>query len=194
MVAADDGVMPQTVEAINHAKEAKVPIIVAVNKIDLPDANVERVKKQLSEHGLIPEDWGGHTLFCEISALKKTGHQGAAGQHPAAERDARAEGQLRSPRRGPDRAESRVDLGRGIVATVLIQRGTLRVGDSFVAGIYPGKVRALFNDKGEKLEEATPSMPVEVLGFTGIPNAGDPFQVTETEKDGPADRQPSARS
>ncbi|OHD72001.1 MAG: translation initiation factor IF-2 [Spirochaetes bacterium RBG_16_67_19] len=182
VVAANDGVMPQTVEAISHAKAAKVPIIVAVNKIDLPEANVERVKKQLAEHGLIPETWGGHTQYCEISALKRQGIKELLDAillqseilELKASYEARAEGRI---------VESKIDFGRGIVATALIQRGTLRVGDSFVAGVYPGKVRALFSDKGEKLEESTPSIPVEILGFTGIPNAGDPFQVTESEKE-----------
>jgi translation initiation factor IF-2 len=182
VVAANDGVMPQTVEAISHAKAADVPIIVAVNKIDLPEANVERVKTQLAEHGLIPEAWGGHTQFVEVSALKRQGIKELLDAillqseilELKASYSARAEGRI---------VESKIDFGRGIVATALIQRGTLRVGDSFVAGVFPGKVRALFSDKGEKLEEATPSIPVEVLGFSGIPNAGDPFQVTESERE-----------
>ena len=181
VVAADDGVMPQTLEAINHAKEAKVPIIVAVNKIDKPEANPDRVKNQLSELGLMPEDWGGQTMFCEISALKKEGIDKLIESvllqsevlELKANYDCRAEGKI---------IESRIDHGRGIVSTVIVERGTLRIGDSFVAGIWPGKVRALFNDKGDKIEEATPSMPVEVLGFEGIPNAGDPLQVVEDEK------------
>jgi translation initiation factor IF-2 len=181
VVAADDGVMPQTIEAINHAREAEVPIIVAVNKIDKPEANPDKVKSQLSDLGLMPEDWGGQTMFVELSALKKEGidklietilleaeildlkanyHRGAEGKV----------------------LESRIDHGRGVVATVIIEKGTLKVGDSFVAGIWPGKVRALFNDKGEKVEAATPSMPVEVLGFEGIPNAGDPLQVVDDER------------
>ncbi|MFQ3620766.1 MAG: translation initiation factor IF-2 [Spirochaetales bacterium] len=181
VVAANDGVMPQTVEAINHAKEAKVPIIVAINKIDLPDANPDRVKQQLSEYDLIPEEWGGKTLYVNVSALKKMGIQElletillqAEILELKANYNCAAEGKV---------IESKIDHGRGIVATILVQRGTLRVGDTFIAGIYPGKVRALFNDRGAKLEQATPSMPVEVLGFTGIPEAGDPFQVTENEK------------
>ncbi len=181
VVAADDGVMPQTLEAINHAKEAKVPIIVAVNKIDKPEANPDRVKNQLSELGLMPEEWGGQTMFVEISALKKQGIdkliEAVLLQSEILELkanfDCRAEGKI---------LESRIDHGRGIVSTVIVERGTLRVGDCFVAGIWPGKVRALFNDKGDKIEEASPSMPVEVLGFEGIPNAGDPIQVVEDEK------------
>jgi translation initiation factor IF-2 len=181
VVAADDGVMPQTVEAINHAKEAGVPIIVAVNKIDKPEANPDRVKSQLSDLGLMPEDWGGQTIFVELSALQKKGIEKlveaillqADMLDLKANYNRSAEGKI---------LESRIDHGRGIVATVLIEKGTLTVGDSFVAGIWPGKVRAIFNDKGERLEHASPSMPVEVLGFEGIPNAGDPLQVVEDEK------------
>jgi len=181
VVAANDGVMPQTKEAIDHAKEAGVPIIVAINKIDLPEANPERVKQQLSEYDLLPEDWGGSTLYCEISALKREGIDDLLDmillQAEMLELDAnyacRAEGKI---------IESKVDHGRGIVSTVIIQKGTLKVGDSFIAGVYSGKVRAMFTDNGEKLDSATPSTPVEILGFTGIPNAGAPFQVTENEK------------
>ncbi len=181
VVAADDGVMPQTIEALNHAKDANVPIIVAINKIDLPDANTDRVKHQLAEYGLIPEDWGGHTLFNEVSALKQTGINELLDSillqaellELTANYSCRSEGRI---------IESKIDLGRGIVATVLIQRGTLKVGDAYIAGVYPGRVRAIFNDKGEKTEQVSPSIPVEILGFSGIPNAGDPFQVTESEK------------
>ncbi len=181
VVAANDGVMPQTVEAINHAKEAGVPIIVAVNKIDLPEANPDRVKQQLSEYELLPEDWGGATLFNEVSALNNEGIQEllesillqAEILELKANYDCRAEGKV---------IESKVDHGRGIVSTVIIERGTLKVGDAFVAGVYAGKVRAMFDDTGEKLDEAGPATPVEVLGFTGIPDAGAPFQGTETEK------------
>jgi translation initiation factor IF-2 len=181
VVAADDGVMPQTVEAINHAKEAKVPIIVAVNKMDKPEANPDKVKSQLSDLGLMPEDWGGQTMFVELSALKKEGVDKLI--------DAiLLEAELLDLKTNFNRSaegkvlESRIDHGRGIVATVMVERGTLRTADSFVAGIWPGKVRALFNDKGEKVEEATPSMPVEVLGFEGIPDAGDPLQVVDDER------------
>ena len=181
VVAANDGVMPQTVEAINHAKAAEVPIIVAVNKMDLPDANPDRVKQQLSEYNLMPEDWGGTTQFVELSALKGQGVDDlidtimleAEMMELKSNWNCRAEGKI---------IESKVDQGRGIVSTVLVERGILKVGDSFVAGVFPGKVRAMFNDKGENVEDATPSMPVEILGFTGIPNSGDPFQVTENEK------------
>ncbi|HET6450863.1 MAG TPA: translation initiation factor IF-2 [Spirochaetia bacterium] len=181
VVSAVDGVMPQTVEAINHAKQADVPIIVAVNKVDLVEANVELVKRQLSEHGLTPEEWGGTTIYNEVSALKKTGIKEllesillqAEVLELKASYKTRASGIV---------LESRVEMGRGIVATVILQKGTLAPGDSFVAGIYSGKVRAIFNDRGEKVSEATPSLPVEVIGFTSIPNAGDPFQVTEDEQ------------
>jgi translation initiation factor IF-2 len=181
VVAADDGVMPQTREAIDHARAAKVPIIVAINKIDLPDANAERVKQQLSDLDLMPEAWGGNTLFVEVSALKGTGIKEllealllqAEILELQANRNVAAEGTI---------IESKIDPGRGTVCTVLIQRGTLKVGDSFVAGVYPGKVRTMFNDRGETVTEAAPAMPVEILGFTGVPQAGDPFQVTESDK------------
>jgi translation initiation factor IF-2 len=181
VVAANDGVMPQTTEAIDHAKAAGVPIIVAINKVDLPEANPDRVKTQLSEMGLIPEDWGGQTMFCEISALQKLGIEElldgilltAEVLELKANYNCRAEGKV---------IESKIDQGRGIVSTCIIERGTLRAGDSFVAGIYPGKVRALFDDKGKKLLVATPSTPVEVIGFEGIPDAGDPFEVVPDEK------------
>jgi translation initiation factor IF-2 len=181
VVAADDGVMPQTIEAINHAKEAEVPIIVAVNKIDKPEANPDRVKSQLSELGLMPEDWGGTTMFVELSALQKTGVDKLI--------DAiLLESELLDLKANFQRAaegkilESKVDHGRGIVATVMIEKGTLAIGDSFVAGVWPGRVRAIFNDKGDKINKATPSMPVEVLGFEGIPNAGDPLHVVADDK------------
>jgi translation initiation factor IF-2 len=181
VVAADDGVMPQTVEAINHARDAKVPIIVAVNKIDKAEANPDKVKSQLSELGLMPDAWGGKTMFVEVSALKKEGIDKlieailleADMLELKANYNRNAEGKI---------LESRIDHGRGIVATVIVEKGTLRIGDSFVAGIWPGKVRAIFNDKEERVEEATPSTPIEVLGFEGIPNAGDPIQVVGDEK------------
>jgi translation initiation factor IF-2 len=181
VVAADDGVMPQTIEAINHAKDAKVPIIVAVNKIDKPEANPDKVKSQLSDLGLMPEDWGGQTMFVELSALQKTGIDKLieAILLEAELLDLRANFQCSAEGKV---LESKVDHGRGIVATVMVERGTLAIGDAFVAGIWPGKVRAIFNDKGEKISKATPSMPVEVLGFEGIPNAGDPIQVVADEK------------
>ncbi|MCL2411910.1 MAG: translation initiation factor IF-2, partial [Treponema sp.] len=181
VVAADDGVMPQTLEAINHAKEAEVPIIVAINKVDKPEANPDKVKAQLSDLGLMPEDWGGQTMFVELSALKKTGIDKlieailleAELLDLKANFQRSAEGKI---------LDSKVDHGRGIVATVMVERGTLSVGDAFVAGIWPGKVRAIFNDKGDRVNKATPSMPVEILGFEGIPNAGDPLQVVTDER------------
>ncbi len=182
VVAADDGVMPQTMEAIHHAKDAKVPIIVAVNKIDKPDANPDKVMTQLSEQGLTPEEWGGETQYVKISALKREGIDDlldaillqAEMLELKAQFDCRAEGKV---------IESRIDQGRGVVASVIVQRGTLHTGDPFVAGIYSGRVRAMFNDRGQKIKEAGPSTPVEVLGIESMPNAGDPFQVTESEKE-----------
>ncbi len=182
VVAADDGVMPQTLEAIAHAKDAKVPIIVAVNKVDKPEANPDRVKTQLSELGLAPEEWGGDTQYDHISALKKQGIDDlleaillqAEMLELKANDQCRAEGKI---------LESRVDQGRGVVASVVVQRGTLHQGDPYVAGIYSGRVRAMFDDRGNRITEAGPSTPVEVLGMEEMPNAGDPFQVTESEKD-----------
>jgi translation initiation factor IF-2 len=181
VVSAVDGVMPQTIEAINHARDAKVPIIVAVNKMDLPDANLELVKKQLTEHALSPEEWGGTTLYNQVSALKKTGINELLDSIllQAEMLDLKANPHTRA---SGIVLESRVDMGRGTVGTVVVQKGTLRVGDSFVAGIWPGKVRALYNDKGQKITEAPPAMPVEVIGFDSIPNAGDPFQATDSER------------
>jgi translation initiation factor IF-2 len=181
VVAADDGVMPQTVEAINHAKEADVPIIVAMNKMDKAEANPDKVKSQLSELGLMPDDWGGHTMFVEVSALKKEGIDKLIESILLEADILELKANYNRPAEGKV-LESRIDHGRGIVATVIVEKGTLRVGDSFVAGIWPGKVRALFTDKSEKTESATPSTPIEILGFEGIPNAGDPLQVVEDEK------------
>jgi len=182
VVAADDGVMPQTVEAINHAKDAKVPIVVAVNKIDKPEANPDKVMTQLSELGLTPEEWGGDTQYVKISALKKEGIDElleaillqAEILELKANNKCRAEGKI---------IETRIDHGRGVVSTIIVQRGCLHTGDPYVAGIYSGRVRAIFNDCGQKIDVATPSMPVEILGLEGMPNAGDPFQVTENEKE-----------
>ena len=182
VVAANDGVMPRTIEAIQHAKAADAPIIVAINKMDLPDANPERVKQQLSEYDLMPEDWGGSTQFVEISALHGEGIDAllatlileAEMLELKADWNCRAEGKI---------IESKVDPGRGVVATVLVENGTLSIGDSFVAGIFHGKVRAMFDDNGKPVKQATPAMPVEILGFSGVPGAGDPFQVTPNEKE-----------
>jgi translation initiation factor IF-2 len=181
VVAADDGVMPQTIEAIDHAKEANVPIVVAVNKIDLADANPEKVKTELSEYGIVPEEWGGDSLMVEVSALKKKGIdkllEAIALQADMLELKAnpnrRVQGTI---------IESKIDKGHGIVATVLIDKGTLTMGEPFVAGIYPGKVRAMFDEHGKQVTEALPADPIEVIGFSGLPIAGDPFQVTENDK------------
>ena len=180
VVAANDGVMPQTIEAINHAKAADVPIIVAINKIDLPEADANRVKTDLLRHEIVVESMGGEVQEVEVSALKKTNLDGlleaillqAEVQEQKANPDRRATGVV---------IESRLDKGRGPVATVLVQGGTLRRGDILVAGTQYGRVRALLNDKGEQIDEALPSMPVEVLGFSGAPEAGEPFAVVEEE-------------
>jgi translation initiation factor IF-2 len=180
-VAADDGVMQQTKEAIDHARAAGVPIIVAVNKIDKPNANPERVKRQLAEYGLAPEEWGGETIVAEVSA--KTG-QGV--DHLLEMILLQAEVlELKANPKKPARGrvvEARLDKGRGPVATVLIQGGTLKAGDPFICGIYFGKVRALYNDWGQKVDQAPPSSPVEVHGFSGVPNAGEEFLVSEDER------------
>ncbi len=181
VVAADDGVMPQTKEAIDHAKAAKVPIIVAINKIDKPDAQVERVKRQLSDVNLVPAEWGGDTEFVEVSAKQKKGIDRlletillvADLRELKANPDAPASGTV---------LESRVDKGRGPVATVLVQNGTLNSGDFFICGAVFGKVRAMFDDRGRVIKDAPPSTPVEVLGLQGVPEAGDHFQVTEEAK------------
>ena len=176
VVAADDGVMPQTVEAIDHAHAAEVPIIVAVNKIDKPDALPDRVKKQLADRGLMPEDWGGTTVFVDVSAKQKT-NLNLLMEMICLVAD------LQELKANPDRPatgvvlEAKLDRGRGPVATVLVQNGTLRAGDNFVVGNVYGKVRAMFDDRGAQLEEAPPSTPVEILGMEGLPQAGDQFVV-----------------
>ncbi len=182
IVAADDGVMPQTVEAINHARAAKVPIVVAINKIDVPGARPDYIKQQLSEHELIPEDWGGQTICVETSATEGTGIDFLLEM-------LLLEAALLELKANPDKSargvviEAEVDKGRGTVATVLVQAGTLNVGDFFVSGRYSGKVRAMMDDLGKRMKKAGPSTPVEVLGFTGVPEAGDKFYVVESEKD-----------
>ncbi len=176
VVAADDGVMPQTLEAIDHAHAAEVPIIVAVNKIDKPDALPERVKKQLADRGLVPEEWGGSTVFVDVSAKQKTNLNllmemiclVADLQELKANADRPATGVV---------LEAKLDRGRGPVATVLVQNGTLRNGDNFVVGNVYGKVRAMLDDRGNQLQEAPPSTPVEILGIEGLPQAGDQFVV-----------------
>jgi translation initiation factor IF-2 len=177
VVAADDGVMPQTVEAIDHAQAAKVPIIVAVNKIDKPDAMPERVKKQLGDRGLLPEDWGGTTVFVDVSAKQKT-NLNLLMEMICLVADLQ---ELKANAERPAKAsvvEAKLDRGRGPVATVLVQDGTLRIGDNFVIGDTYGKVRAMFDDRGNAVEAAPPSTPVELLGLEGLPQAGDQLVVT----------------
>jgi len=180
VVAADDGVMPQTVEAIDHARAAGVPIVVAINKIDKPNANLDRVKKALSDHGLLVEDWGGDVVSVAISAKQRLHIDDlldmillVADLHELkADPDLPATGAI---------LEARLDKTRGPVATVLVQEGTLVVGDAFIAGPISGKVRAMFDDRGRRMMKAAPSIPVEVLGLQGVPRAGDPFQVVVDE-------------
>ncbi|MCX8116374.1 MAG: translation initiation factor IF-2 [Desulfobacterota bacterium] len=181
VVAADDGVMPQTKEAIDHARAAKVPIVVAINKIDKPNANPEKVKKELSELGLVPEQWGGTTLFAEISAKQKIGIKELLELILLQAEILELKANPNKPARGVV-IESKLDKGRGPVATVLIQEGTLRPGDVFLAGAHYGKVRAMLNDKGQKMDEAGPSTPVEVLGFSDVPEAGEAFIVVPDER------------
>jgi translation initiation factor IF-2 len=181
VVSADDGVMPQTEEAISHARAAHVPIVVAINKIDKPDAQPERVKRQLADRGLMPEEWGGDTVMVEVSAKTKQ-------NLPRLLEMILLVGDLRELKADPDAPasgtvlESRVDKGRGPVATVLVQNGTMHVGDVFIVGAVYGKVRAMFDDRGQPIKQAGPSTPVEVLGLQGIPEAGDQFQVAEEAK------------
>jgi translation initiation factor IF-2 len=181
VVGADDGVMPQTEEAINHARAAKVPIVVAINKIDKPDALPERVKRQLADRNLMPEDWGGDTVMVDVSARTKQ-------NLPRLLEMILLVADLRELKANPDTSasgtvlESRVDKGRGPVATILVQNGTLRVGDFFVCGAVYGKVRAMFDDRGQPVRQAAPSTPVEVLGLQGVPDAGDQFQVADEAK------------
>ncbi|MBI3399441.1 MAG: translation initiation factor IF-2 [Deltaproteobacteria bacterium] len=180
VVAADDGVMPQTIEAINHAKAANVPMIVAINKIDLPGAEPNRIKQALTEYGLIQEEWGGDTIFAEVSAKKGIGIKELLElillQAEVLELKANSE----KPAKGAI-IEAKLDKGRGPVATVLIHEGTVKTGDAFVSGIHSGRVRAMINDWGKKLEYAGPSMPIEVLGFSGVPEVGDMFSIVKDE-------------
>ena len=182
IVAADDGVMPQTVEAISHAKAAKVPIVVAINKIDVPGARADYIRQQLSDHDLVPEEWGGQTICVETSATEGIGIDTllemllleAALLELKANPNKQARGAV---------IEAQVDKERGSIATVLVQSGTLRVGDAFVSGRYSGKVRAMMDTHGRRMKEVGPSYPVEVLGFTGVPEAGDKFYAVESDKD-----------
>lgn len=182
VVAADDGVMPQTIEAIQHAKDAQVPIIVAINKIDKPEANPEKVKQELTKYGLVPEEWGGDTVFVEVSALKKINLD-------RLEDAILAQAEIMELKADPKKLcvgtviEAKLDQGRGPVATILVRSGTLRVGDPFVVGLEGGKVRAILNDRGQQIKEALPSTPVEILGLTGVPNAGDTFYSMRSERE-----------
>jgi translation initiation factor IF-2 len=181
VVAADDGVMPQTIEAIAHAKAANVPIIVAINKIDKPTANLDRIKQDLVEHGLVPEDWGGDTITVPVSAKNKIGIDDllemvllvAEMQELKANPNRKAVGTI---------IEAQLDKGKGPVATVLVQKGTLKIGDIVVTGTASGRIRAMFDDKGKKVKKATPSIPVMILGLSEVPNSGDLLHVVDDEK------------
>jgi translation initiation factor IF-2 len=181
VVAADDGVMDQTREAVNHSKAAKVPIVVAINKMDKEGANPDRVKRELSDLGLVPEEWGGDTIFTEVSAKNRLGIDTLLEM-------VLLQSEVLELKANPDKnalghiVEARLDKGRGAIGTLLVQAGTLKQGDSFVCGLYHGKVRAIFNDKGQKMNAAGPSTPVEVQGFEGVPEAGDEFVVVKDEK------------
>ncbi len=182
VVAADDGVMPQTVEAINHSKAAQVPLIVAVNKMDKPDANPERVTRQLSEIGIVPEDWGGDSIFVQVSAKEKTGLDELLEM-------ILLQSEILELKANPNKlavghvVEAKLDSGRGPIATVLVKEGTLKTGDPVVCGVHYGKVRALLNDLGQNVDSASPSMPVEIIGLSGVPMAGDEMVAVEDEKD-----------
>ena len=182
VVAADDGVMPQTVEAINHAKAAGVEIIVAINKIDKPTANIDRVKQELSEHQLIPEDWGGSTIFCPVSAHTKEGIENLLEMVLLTAEVMELKANPKRKARGLV-IEAQLDKGRGAVATVLVQKGTLRVGDPIACGSSYGKVRAMIDDNGRRVKEAGPSTPVEILGLNSVPVAGETFVNTDNEKE-----------
>lgn len=180
VVAADDGVMPQTAEAINHAKAANVPIIVAVNKMDKPGAQIEKIKQQMTEFELVPEEWGGTTIFCPVSAAKKQGIKELLEQ-------IKLVAEMQDLKANPKRSgtglviEAKLEKGKGPVATLLVKDGTVKIGQSIVAGAVKGRVRSLINDRGERLEEAGPGVPVEVLGLESTPNAGDKFDVVIDE-------------
>ncbi len=181
VVAAEDGARPQTIEAINHSKAAKVPIIVAINKIDKPEADPEKVKRELADHGLVPEEWGGDTIFVPVSAKKQIGLEQLLEM-------ILLQADVMELKANPNKMgrgtiiEAKLDKGRGPVATVLVSSGTIRPGDAFVTGSHSGRIRMLLNDKGKKEKEAGPAMPVEVIGLSGVPQAGDSFVVMEDEK------------
>ncbi|MGE5893452.1 MAG: translation initiation factor IF-2 [bacterium] len=181
VVAADDGVMPQTIEAIDHAKAAGVPIVVAVNKIDKPEANVQKIKTGLADHGIISEEWGGQDIFSEVSAKKNIGIEELLEMILLQSDVLELKADPTRPARGTI-IEAKLDRGRGPVATIIVQSGTLKIGDAFVAGSSFGKVRALIDDVGKRIQEAGPSVPVEVIGFNEVPQAGDVLTVIEDEK------------
>src|SRR5438132_5946191 len=182
VIAADDGIMPQTIEAINHAKAAPhVKIMVAINKIDLPSANIDRVKKQLQDRELTPEDWGGETIVCEVSATKGTGIDHLLDMMALQAEVMELKASPTATPRGTV-IEAQVEAGRGPTATVIVQMGTLKIGDPFICGDYSGKVKSLLDDRGKPVKEAVPSMPAKVLGFTGLPNAGDELLVMDSER------------
>lgn len=181
VVAADDGMMPQTAEAVNHAKAAGVPMIVAVNKMDKPGANPDRIKQQLTEFEIVPEEWGGNTIFCEVSAIKRTGIKELL-------ENIKLLAEVAELKANPEKSgtglviEAKLEKGRGAVATILVKDGHVSIGDYIVAGSMKGKVKSLTNDKGERVESVTPGLPVEVLGLEGVPAAGDRFDVVVDEK------------
>jgi len=181
VVAADDGVMPQTAEAINHAKAAGVPIIIAVNKMDKPGVNVDRIKQQLTEYQIVPEEWGGSNIFCEVSAVKRTGIKELLAQILLV---AEVEDLKANPKRSGTGIiiESSMEKGRGAVATLLIQDGTVRVGDNIVVGTISGRIRAMMNDRGEQVKEAHPADPVEIIGLPEAASASDRFDVVKDEE------------
>ena len=182
VVAADDGVMPQTIEAINHAKAAGIEIIVAINKIDKESANIERVKQELIEYELVPEDWGGSTIFCPVSAHTGEGIDELLDMVSLTAEVLELKANPNRKARGID-LEAQLDKGRGPVATVLVQKGTLHVGDAVAIGSAHGKVRAMINDKGKRIKTAGPSTPVEILGLSEVPNAGEVMMVMDSEKE-----------
>jgi translation initiation factor IF-2 len=181
VVAADDGVMPQTIEAIDHAKAANVPIVVAINKIDKPEANPTKVKNELSARGIVSEEWGGQNIFVEVSAKKRIGIESLLEMILLQSDVMELKADAKKMAKGTI-IEARLDRGRGPVATVLVQNGTLRIGDVFLTGTSVGKVRALIDDTGKRISEAEPATPVEVIGFSEVPTAGDLFTVVDDEK------------
>jgi translation initiation factor IF-2 len=182
VVAADDGPMPQTLEALAHARAAKVPIIVAINKIDLPGANIDKVKGQLQEKGLVPEDWGGDVIMCPVSALKGTGIEHLLEMILLQAEVIELKASPTAAARGTV-IEAQIEPGRGPTATVIVRMGTLKIGQPFICGNFSGKVKSLIDDKGQQLKQAPPSTPVKILGFSGLPYAGDELLAMESERD-----------